>query len=326
MTLENTAKDTGSSPSQNDATASRYSVVDPGYDAVDDNTPAETVLEELRAENTKVKPDAKADDASSSAADTSVGNETDETATTPANSEPVEMDIDDELLDRAVAAGYDLNDLRAFKSAEALKSELTRVERLQQRLQARTAEKAEESAKPNVTPDKFEEPNWDQMIEDGHDEQMVRVNQQNWQMAKQLQQIEQQRVVQAALERFDNVINKMPEEYEPILGKGNGKELQESSPTIFANRAKVYDKMIILRQGYQSAGRKMPSEQDLIKEAVYASFHEQTIKDARKQVRTQIQKSGSQGLSRPRSMVTKGPEGPSKALAIERDFWRRMSE
>jgi hypothetical protein len=311
-------------PSQETKPSTGYSATDPGSEL---NEPVEDELAALIAENTKVKPSATADDASET--ETDGDGETEETAETSAGDESAD-DISDELLDRAIAVGYELDDIREFKDAKALEKELSRVEKLRDRLQGKKA--GTETATETEPEPESKEPDWNQLIEDGHDPDIIALQKSNWQrataaeaMVKQLQQVEQTRAQQAVIDRFDDALNDMGKEYESILGKGRAAELMKSSPEAARNRSKVFTTMTILRNGYQQSGQPVPPEAELIQQAFQASFHSQLKEIARKSIKNQIKNAGSQALSRPRSGSAKELPGPERALVKEREFWKQHS-
>lgn len=306
--------------------SSGYSVTDPGYELVD---PIESDLEALRSENTKKKPSETSGDASEPEATADGG--TEESKKKPTGDSADGFDISDELLDRAVAVGYELDDIREFKDAKAFEKELSRVERLQQRLQDRKAGK-EPANEPEPEPEESKEPDWDQLIQDGHDPDIIALQKSNWQRAaaaeatvRKLQQAEQQRAAAAQSDRFDDALNGLGEEYSSILGKGRREELIKSSPEAAANRQKVFTTMTILRNGYVQSGQPVPPESELIQQAVQASFYKQAQEIARNAIKKQIKNAGSQALSRPRSGGMKELPGPERALAKEREFWKAHS-
>lgn len=333
-TVSETSTDTASSeatpetPSTETKSSTGYSVTDPGYETPE---PVEDELSALIAENTKAKPSEKAakakavetDDASDT--ETDGDGQTEETAETPAVSDSAD-DISDELLDRAIAVGYELDDIRDLKDAKAFEKEILRVERLQQRLQGKKAG-TETAADPEPEPES-KEPDWDQLVTDGHDPDIIALQKSNWQrataaeaMVKQLQQAEQLRVAAAQSDRFDETLNGLGDEYEPILGKGRRATLSNEAAT---NRQKVFTKMTVLRRGYELSGEPVPPEAELIQEAVQASFYKQAQEFARNSIKKQIKNAGSQALSRPRSGSAKELPGPERALAKEQEFWKRL--
>lgn len=315
---ESVATETSSAPSESN---SGYSATDPGYETGESE---DTDLESLIAENkTEKKPSSTEDDASEADGDT------EETA----KESPVESaapdGFSDELLDRAAELGYTLDEIKGFRSEKSLEKEITRVETLQKRLQERQTGK-----KPVKETDPVEEtepePDWAEMITNGHDPEVVAVNQKMWQRAtkaealvKQVFQAEQDRVIAAQTERFDETLNKI-EGFEEILGSGNRGEMLKASPDHAANRQKVFTKMLVLRRGYEEAGEKIPSESELIQEAVQASFYKHSQTTARAKLKSDIKKAGSQALSRPNSAGAKPLSGAPAAAAKEDVFWKKF--
>lgn len=344
---EGGSTESSSSSVESSGSKSGYSVTDPGYDAgfLEGESEAEgDNLEALIAANKASKVTEKT---SSNALEEKPSEESDDASGDTdgdAEKQPVETadqnSISDELLDRAIELGYTLNEIRAFEDEKSLSKELVRVEKLQQRLQARQAGKppAKDSEKPTETPapessdsETEEEPDWAEMIEAGHDPDVVNLQKKMWQRAtkaealvKQVFQSEQDRAWTAQCERFDDSLSQM-EEYKDILGKGRRGELLKSSPEQAANRETVFKKMIVLKNGYQQMGVPVPSEPELIQEAVQASFWKQTKKIVRDELTREIKKVSSQALSRPHSSGNRPLTGQALATAKEAEFWKKHS-
>lgn len=308
-----------------------YDSVDPGYD---DFNPADDDLESLIAENKKNPSDEESGDASETDSDPeSEEGEAEETAETSAGdddgadaqaAESID-DISDELLDRAIAVGYELDDIRDFKDAASFERELTRVERFMSRSQGKQS--TDETVKETETPES-KEPDWDQMIEDGHDPDIIALQKTTWQRAtaaeaevRRLQDAERVRAATVESDRFDDALNALGDEYAGIFGKGRRGEL---SGTETANRQKVYTTMAILKNGYAQAGQPIPPDSDLIQSAVHATFHKQAQEFARKEIKNKLKKSGSQALSRPQSGGTKVLSGAERAYQKEQEMWKRF--
>ena len=311
---------------------SGYSVIDPGYEA-DTPEPVEDELEALKAENeTEKKPDDETSDDASS--DAEAGSDTEETTEESPDESADKDSFSDELLDRAAELGYTLEEIKGFRSEKSLEKDVLRSERLQQRMQERMASKTgkETPAQDEAEPEPEPEPNWEELLEAGHDPDVIAMQQKMWQRAtkaealvKQVFKADQDRAWDAQCERFDDTLNKLGEEYKSLLGNGRRGDLMKSSPEAAANRDRVFEKMAILRSGYAQAGKTMPPESELINEAVQASFYKQTQEIARKALKGEIKKAGSQALSRPRSAGTKALSGESLAMAKEREFWKDHS-
>lgn len=298
---------------------SQYSAVDPGYEAEMPSDSDGDDLAALIAENkTETKPSTTVDDASDT------DGETEETAETPTDDAAESDGISDELLDRAIDLGYTLEELKAFTSEKSLEKDILRSEKIQQRLQAKeTGKKPAEDVKP--------EPKWDELIEAGHDPDIIALAKESWQesqsakaMVQQVQQAEQLRAFNAQCERFDETLNKM-EGFEKILGSGRKDELAKASPDLAANRQKVFTTMQILKRGFEEAGVKVPAEAELIEAAAMASFPKHVQQTARTRLKGDIKKAGSQALSRPHSTGAKPLSGQALATAKEADFWKKHS-
>ena len=300
-----------------------YTATDPGYEINLDPEGEVDELAELIAENKKPKPSETLDDASETDGDT------EEAAETPTDDESavVSQEPSDELLDRALELGYTLAELKSFKDVQSLEAEVERVEKVHKRLLERQA--ANQPVTETIPPvEENPEPKWDELIEQGHDPDIVNLQKQTWQraeraeaQARQLLQAEQARALEAQSERFDEALNKM-EGFEKILGTGRRGDLAQASPEHAANRQEVFTKMLVLKAGYELAGKPVPPEAKLIREAVHASFYDHAQTTAREKLKRDIKDAGSQALSRPNSSGAKPLSGPSLALQKETEFWK----
>ncbi len=304
-----------------------YSMVDPGYDAfeADSDISAKDELAQLRAENTKKKPSETSDDAGDTEGEAEEASET-----TPDDSADPDDGFSDELLDKAVALGYTLDDIKGFSDAKALEKELGIAERVQKRLQGKAGDKSADD-KASKKLEEPAEPDWDKLIELGHDPDIVALQKQGWQQiaetrrqTQQLLDMERQRAFAAQCDRFDAALDSM-EGFEELLGKGRHDEIQKTSKMQASNRREVFAKMNLLRMGYEQAGKPVPPESELIQEAVHASFFKHATQTARNKLKSDIKSAGSQALSRPRSASAKPLSGNARAQAKEDAFWRKHS-
>ena len=312
-TVSETVSNESSAVESNDS-SNGYSKTDPGYDAFDDSD-----------ENTET-PSETSDDASDS-------NATEEKVETPAVDEAAEPEtISDELLDKAYELGYTVEDLKKFSDVKSLEKEITLTARLQERWQKTQNEKsaADKPPEPEIVPADEEEPNWDELVEQGHDPDMVALQKRSWDRAaraeaqvRQLSQNEATRAFEAQCDRFDVALNNIGDEFKDVFGTGKQGELAEHSPEQAKNRVNVFQKMNMLRHGYLTAGQRVPPEADLIQEAVHASFHKHAQTAARKRLTGDIKKAGSQALSRPNSGGAQSLNGPPRALQLEQEFWKQ---
>ena len=319
-TVSETVSSESSAVESNDS-GSGYAKTDPGYDAFDDSDDDAT-------ENTET-PSETSDDASDS-------NATEEKVETPAVDEAAEPEtISDELLDKAYELGYTVEELKKFNDVKSLEKEITLTARLQERWQKSQDEKslvADKPPEPEIAPADEDEPKWDELIEQGHDPDMVALLKRNSDRAaraeaqvKQLSQIEAKRAFDAQCDRFDDALNKIGDEFKDVFGTGTQDELADKSPEQAKNRVNVFQKMNMLRHGYLTAGQRVPPEADLIQEAVHASFYKHAQTTARKRLTGDIKKAGSQALSRPNSGGAQPLNGPQKALQIEQEYWKQNS-
>lgn len=318
------------SPVESKNSGSGYSVTDPGFSGFDDGPEEDSadVLAALKAENTKKTPPETSGDAS--------GEEQtiEETVETPADVESADsQEISDELLDKAIELGFTEEDLRGFSDVKALQQEVTRAETLRQRWLQRQAGKAPSEQRlpePVITADEPEpEPDWEALATAGYGEEIINLQKANWHrtqraeaLAQQLLRAERQRAFDAQCERFDATLNSLGDEYRTILGTGNRGDLAKTSPVQAENRQAVFDKVNMLRHGYLTAGKKVPSEPDLIEEAVNASFFKQTQQIARQRLTKDIKNAGTQALSRPKSGGERQITGAERAMQKEHAFWR----
>ncbi len=297
-----------------------YSSVDPGV-TIESLFPADTSTEETPSETL--------DDASEGETVTPADEQvSDETLAGDEAVDSVDDDgLSDDLIDRALALGYSADDLKEVNDFKSFEKELSRAERIHSRLKAKPSDPEEETP-PDKSDDDDKEPDWEAMVEGGHDAESVDLLKRSWQRAQkaeakvnQLLQAEQSRALEAQSLRFDAALNGM-EDFSELFGSGTKADLDKASPTHAQNRQKVFTEMNMLRLAYQSANVPVPSEAELIEKAVHSAFYKQIPKLARETLKKDIRKSGSQSLTRARTTKTEDLTGPDKALELERQ-WRR---
>jgi len=309
------------------SSSSPYSVVDPGYTADAPEESSDDVLSDLKAEN--APKESSAEEAPTEPAEKSAdaGDNAEESAES-------DEDFSDELLSRAAALGYTVADIKSFRSEKSLEKEVSRVERIQQRLAQQVSPQVSpaEQPEPTAAPDAAAEPDWQQMIADGYDEKFVEMQQRTWQRAqaaeaglRQLQQAAQQREFESQVERFDQTLADLGEEYKSLFGEGSMRDVKKTSPESAKKRVEVFHKFQQLKNSYLMNRLPLPPEKELIEEAVHARFWKQTKTLARKELTNDIKKAGSQALSRPRSTGRQALTGATAALAKEQEFWKNHS-
>jgi len=332
------------SPASESTSKSEYSVTDPGYDAGNVGEDEGDVLADLKAENAPNN-ETPADESADA------GGDTEETAETQSGeSAESDEDFSDGLLDRAVALGYTVADIKSFRSEKALAKEIDRVERLQQRVSSRQAPAQEQQ--PEAQAATIPEPDFtelDRLVEEGYlDERVANLQKQQqmqvWQLAvaaeqrakqaesglQQLAQAERQRASQQFFENFDSKVGSLGEEYSDLLGQGTIAEIRATSPEKAAhfarNRQKVMTEFADFRDRMLARGEALPTDDELIEKAVHSAFYKQTKSLARKELTNDIKRAGSQAVSRPRSTGRPALTGASAAAEKEANFWKKFSD
>ena len=311
--------ETDGSQSAASESTSNYSAVDPGVSS-------ETWFTD---DDLTTKSESETSDDESSETD-NVG-ETEEHDNSSAGDDAAD-ELSDELIDRAFALGYTVDDLKAVNDAKSLEQEISRVERLNARL-SQGAKKPPEEKPKETAPESDEaekEPDWESMIEAGHDPEVIALQKRTWQRAQQAEaranqlfQAEQNRAMEAQVKRFDDTLSSM-EGFKDLFGSGSKAELDKSAPSQAQNRQKVFTEMNIIRRGYEAANVPVPSEEKLIEKAVFSLFHQHVTRQAREALKKDIRKAGEQSLSRARTTKADDAAGPDKALELERQFRKRF--
>lgn len=314
---------------------SQYGATDPGM-SIDllqrGDDDGGDVLDQLRAENgvaSKGEKPQKASNVENTDPDEANEPETNSSAAVKgANVDAAE--IDDELIDRALDAGFTAEELRQMQSSAALRQAVSLAERLAAREKERKSAGGDSKSSP-AKDTEISEPNWQQMLDDGHDPQIVKVQQTVWQqanaarsMAQQIAAAEADRAFQAQCQRFDSELSAMTD-LTSVLGTGTLSELTASNPAQAANRQRVFTQMEVLRRGYEVTGRQVPSESQLIRAAAASAFPDQIQKNARQQVKQSIRNANSQALPRSGSGSKRPLTGPDAARQKEAEFWKTRS-
>lgn len=305
---------------------SEYSATDPGNDSMQtagQSPDRNDVLAQLQAEN-GVKNTPK-----SRVAETPDDTNDDDAAAESANDAPADNEeIPDDLISRALEAGLTANELREFDSAKELQRAVTVFERAMAIAERGKADVA--ASKANVEASK--EPDFEKMLADGHDADLIEAFRTTWNEAKaareQAQSVlvtEQRRAFDMQCQRFDETLDNLAG-YEAVFGKGRFAELSQKDPTQAANRQRVFSQMEVLRRGYEATGQQVPNEAALIRSAAASVFSDQSAKSARQVVKKEIEQAGKQAIAKAGSGPRKALSGPSLAAQKEAEFWRKFSE
>lgn len=120
--------------------------------------------------------------------------------------------------------------------------------------------------------------------------------------------------------KFDSLIENLGTDYEDVFGKGKGTELNKNSGH-YRNRRTMIKHMYALASGYQAAKVRIPSEQDLFDQALYALHKKKMTSVRSRQIsdKAKVQKGRRAGV--PASSKTERPAtGLQKAYQTSRKF------
>jgi len=301
-----------------------YGVTDPGATPQDSSEDGAAILAQLRAENgLEPQGDRKA----------TIGRDVGQPLKAQGgnNAEPEASDasdeIPDELIDRALAVGFENDELRQFQST----AELQRAVSLAERIAAR-GKQAVTTNDATPSPAAVAEPDWDKMLADGHDSELIALQKTMWAQTKaardeaqQLRASEQSREFTAFCHRFDDALSDM-NGFEAVFGKGRRAELSVQDPTQAANRQRVFTQMEVLRRGYEAVGQQVPTELELIRSAAASVFPDQGQKNARQAVLGRMQKAGNQTVARSNSGGRQPASGRDLAAQKEAAFWKQHGD
>lgn len=112
-----------------------------------------------------------------------------------------------------------------------------------------------------------------------------------------MQQSHQQRLQGEMVQRFDDRIGALGDEYESVLGKGRVGDIGADSDEM-KNRNKLYTRMSTLAGEYQRNNQPIPTEEKLFNESLASVFTEQSKSLARKKVVGAVRKTGGQIIGR----------------------------
>ena len=102
---------------------------------------------------------------------------------------------------------------------------------------------------------------------------------------------------QIATSSQDDLFNLVDEQYSDLFGAGPSNLLSNGEQV--ANRGKVVEQMNLLRAGYKNLGKDVPSPENLLNQAVKASFTDQIEELAEKKINSKMAKRQNQKTARP---------------------------
>lgn len=249
----------------------------------------------------------------------------------------------DDLIDRAVALGWSRSRLERFRNEDSLARELTRVEQLDKRVK-----QSEAKAQGKDDAQAPKEPDWAALKVAGYDEGQLdrerelfkrsvdafkeakEARREAAEMRRYLEGLQAQQDMQewiAKTDRFETTLQELIEEtegYKELFGEGSAAKLKRTG-TEFQNRSRVLTRKLSIEDEYTRLGVPLPSEQELLQQAVGSLFNGHSQKIARQKLKEDIKKAGSQALARPQSTGKQGLTGLQKAEMRVEEFWRTHS-
>jgi hypothetical protein len=161
-----------------------------------------------------------------------------------------------------------------------------------------------------------------------HDESEIEALQKVFdQMDEQKKQLERVNEVvgrQQQVERlnfFDQQVNSLGDDWKGLLGEGSGFEMDpKEHRTFLENRGKLMEQVDVLADSYQRKGDKVPSQKELIQQALPMVFPEEAKKVQAGQLRGKAQKRSGQSLARATNKE-KQPRTPMEdAVKFNKEF------
>jgi len=143
--------------------------------------------------------------------------------------------------------------------------------------------------------------------------------QQMRQQMSRLLETEAVRAQQADVERFDSMIAGLGADYEPLFAKGTVNDITEGS-TEYNNRARLFDQMAVLREGYRAKKLAVPGHAQLFNSALRIAFSKEVDASQRRSLKGAVDQRRSQALPRPGgpNQITKKPTGRDAAVEAVR--------
>lgn len=182
--------------------------------------------------------------------------------------------------------------------------------------------------KPGLDPNAFEQPVIDEFgrLYD-HNRQLLGAVYQHFngrleqiQQANQSLMAQQQAHAQERLDSyFDAGIAALGESFEQFLGKGDVNDLDRSS-LMFAERQKLYQKMLTMSGGASPAQMSRGQVKNLVKDAAYAMYGPNIKSLAKKDVAASVKKRQGAMLARSNSNPSTTHNGRDKAIETIRKF------
>jgi hypothetical protein len=249
--------------------------------------------------------------------------------------------IDDALLTRAVRAGLDLSEAKTFGSAAALSKTLDLLESRSGKETATTTDTATGEAKPfEVKPFevKFEneeelDPEIVKTVKGVNEHYAAQIGELNKHVAGTVKALQDEIASlktqlggiseSAEVERFDNAINTLGDEYAELFGSGSGHDLDQKSAQ-FKNRVTLFNELATISKGIAASGKPMPQFKTIFQKAVASAFGSETTKLSVKKAVSATEKRNSQVTHRPSHRLGKPVSTEEKLIEQSNDFDKKI--
>lgn len=255
--------------------------------------------------------------------------------------------INDDLLNRALDAGFDKDEALSYKNPDDLRRTLDIIgkissESTDQQTQdtgQQTTTKTDTSIKP-FEPEEFklEFENKEQLapeitgvvekLNQHYAEQMKKMKEHYDGQLKSVsdQVATSQKAVEskAALEfetQFDKLVTELGADYETLVGKGAGRELDDKSEAM-ANRNKIIRTMNIIDKTYTADKQQLPPLNEVFKQAVGVVFRGQTEKITNKKLAATVTARSKQSINKPTDRSPKAKTADEEIIEISENFDR----
>ncbi len=206
----------------------------------------------------------------------------------PAKSDAPATTFSPALIAKAARLGVSDEELAEIESPAELERYVKNIERRSQKPEDKkdsTVQRGDEVKVediPDLNPEEY-----DEVIVKGWKAMKGIISQLNGQN-KSMRETHRQREAEEYATWFDGQLTALPEG-EAVFGKGRGDELDAKSEH-FVNRDKLWRALSRLEQGHLARGEKMPSRNELLKQAHRLAFGENIAAAARRDLASHLQK------------------------------------
>jgi len=128
-----------------------------------------------------------------------------------------------------------------------------------------------------------------------------------------------QQAAEQFMERFDGMVEKLPDDMTKTLGKGSTNTLSTRS-SAHMNRVAVRKTMLAIGTGFESTGQRVPNEQRLFDLAVHSLHGKQMQISAGARMKTKTDKRSKQAIGRPATRRAGSLTPQQKAVETSKKF------